>query len=269
MRILITNDDGIFAPGLTVLHAALLPLGHELIVVAPESEQSAASHSITIADPLRARPYQGENGFRGTAVRGTPADCVKLALSVLLDCPPDMVISGINLGPNTGVSVIYSGTVAAAAEGTLAGIPSLAVSINAFETPCWDGVGVIIRQLVAFIQSNGLPPGILLNVNIPNLPTDAISGVAVTTTAPSRFIEIFHERSRPRGGAYYWLDGKLQITGNETGTDVEALALGYVTLAPLHFDPTAHSALDFFGALQSESQPGSSRFPNPTESTTP
>lgn len=251
MRILLTNDDGIFAPGLAALHAGLRDGGHELIVVAPESEQSAASHSITIADPLRTRPYRGDAGFEGTAVRGTPADCIKLALSVLLADPPDILISGINLGPNTGVSVIYSGTVAAAAEGTLNGIPSMAVSIDAFEGPRrWDAAAEIVRRLTDFVHANGMPAGILLNVNIPDLPPGEIRGFAVTATAPSRFIEIFHERKRPRGGAYYWLDGELRITGNENGTDVDALARGYVTLAPLHFDLTAHAAMEFFTPLE-------------------
>lgn len=252
MRILISNDDGIFAPGLAVLHEALKPLGHEVIIVAPESEQSAASHSITIADPLRVRSYRGENGFVGSAVSGTPADCVKLALSVLLESPPDLVISGINLGPNTGISVIYSGTVAAAAEGTLNRIPSMAVSINAYDQPCWGGVGTVVRKLVAFVEANGLPEGVLLNVNVPNLPPEQIRGYVVTPTAPSRFIEIFHERKRPRGGSYYWLDGELQITGGHTGTDVDALARGYVALAPLHFDITAHAAMDFLKQLQTD-----------------
>ncbi len=255
MRILLTNDDGIFAPGLAILHGALQPLGHELHVVAPESEQSAASHSITIADPLRVRPYRSENGFSGSAVRGTPADCVKLALSVLLDNPPDLVISGFNLGPNTGISVIYSGTVAAAAEGTLNRIPGLAISINAFESPCWEGATAVVRQLVDFVRRNGLPRGVLLNVNVPSLPPEKIRGMAVTTTAPSRFIEIFHERKRPRGGAYYWLDGELQITGNEIGTDVEALARDFVTLAPLQFDATAHASMEFFNELRKTALP--------------
>lgn len=255
MRILLTNDDGIYAPGLAALYASLQPLQHELTVVAPESEQSAASHSITIADPLRVRSYRGENGFSGLAVRGTPADCVKLALSVLLDHSPDLVISGINLGPNTGISVLYSGTVAAAAEGTLGGIPSIAVSLATFRDPCWETAGDVVRELTGFVQANGMPPGIMLNVNIPNVIRAAVRGFAVTATAPSRFIEIFHKRQRPRGGAYYWLDGELQVTGRETGTDVDALENGYVTLAPLHFDATAHAALDFFRPLQSAGSP--------------
>ncbi len=259
MRILLSNDDGAFAPGLQALYDALRPLGHELIVAAPESEQSAASHSITIAEPLRVRPYQGERGMTGYAVRGTPADCVKLALSVLLDQPPDLVVSGVNQGPNTGISVIYSGTVAAAAEGTLNRIPSVALSIDAFENPHWESCGTVARKVVEFVGGRGLPEGVLLNVNIPNLAPEKIRGFSVTTTALSRFIEIFHKRKRPRGGSYYWLDGELQITGKEQGTDVEALAQGYISLAPLHFDITAHAALDILRPLQDEDISGRNR----------
>lgn len=255
MRILLSNDDGVFAPGLQVLYDALRPLGHELIVVAPESEQSAASHAITISEPLRVRSYQGENGLTGHAVRGTPADCVKLALSVILGSPPDLVVSGINQGPNTGISVIYSGTVAAAAEGTLNRIPSMAISLDAFDKPCWESCGAIAAKLVGHIEKNGLPPGVLLNVNIPNLALDKIKGFAVTAAARSRFIELFHKRTRPRGGAYYWLDGELQITGTQTGTDVEALSRDYVSLSPLHFDITAFAAMETLRDLQIETIP--------------
>ncbi len=259
MRILLSNDDGIFAPGLQVLHDALQPLGHDLIVVAPESEQSAASHAITISEPLRVRPYQGNHGLSGYAVRGTPADCVKLALSVLLGKPPDLVISGVNQGPNTGISVIYSGTVAAAAEGTLNRIPSMAISLDAFDNPCWESCGAITRKLVDYIEHQGLPHGVLLNVNIPNLAPEKINGFAVTTAARSRFIEIFHKRTRPRGGAYYWLDGELQITGKQAGTDVEALSRDYVSLSPLQFDITALAAMDSLRGFQDEVIPGPDR----------
>jgi 5'-nucleotidase len=215
----------------------------EITVVAPHAEQSAVGHAITVSDPIKIQTVRRENGFEGQAVVGTPADCVKMAVSVLLKKPPDLVISGINLGPNAGISVIYSGTVSAATEGTILGIPSLAVSLDAFKEPRWDTAGQIAHRLAQEIGARGLPAGVLLNVNVPNRPLNELKGFAVTRMGQSRFIEIFHQRVTPRGETYYWLDGELQKLGDITGTDFEALAQGYVSITPIGFDLTHHAFL--------------------------
>ncbi len=242
MRILISNDDGIYSPGILALYRALRGLG-ELIVVAPHAEQSAVGHAITISDPIKLTTVRREDGFEGQAVVGTPADCVKLAVSVLLDKPPDLVVSGINLGPNVGISLIYSGTVSAATEGTILGIPSLAVSIDAFKDPRWDTAGRVARRLAEEIIRRGLPPDVLLNVNVPNRPAAELQGFALTRMGRSRFAEIFHQRVTPRGETYYWLDGELQQLGDVNGTDFQALARGCVSVTPVGFDLTHHTFL--------------------------
>ncbi len=242
MRILISNDDGIYSAGIMALFQAVRDLG-EVIVVAPQAEQSAVGHAITVSDPIKTSVIRRENGFEGHAVVGTPADCVKLAARVLLDQPPDLVISGINLGPNAGISVIYSGTVSAATEGTILGIPSLAVSIDAFKDPLWDTAAQVARRLTREIIKRGLPPDTLLNVNVPNRPASELKGFAVTRMGRSRFAEIFHRRVTPRGDTYYWLDGELQQLGDVNGTDFQALEQGYVSLTPIGFDLTRHAFL--------------------------
>lgn len=242
MRILISNDDGIHAPGLMALYQAVRDLG-ELRVVAPHAEQSAVGHAITLSDPIKIKTIRGEGGFEGYAVVGTPADCVKLAVSVLLDRPPDLIISGINLGPNAGISVIYSGTVSAATEGTILGIPSMAVSLAGFTEPQWDTAGRVARRVAQEILKRGLPPDTLLNVNVPNRPVGQVQGFSVTRMGQSRFAEIFHRRITPRGDTYYWMDGELKTLGDVNGTDFQALDEGYVSLTPIGFDLTRYDFL--------------------------
>jgi len=242
MRILLSNDDGIYAEGIMALHRAVRDLG-EVVVVAPHAEQSAVGHAITISDPIKIKTIRRENGFEGYAVVGTPADCVKLAVSVLLDKPPDLVISGINLGPNAGISVIYSGTVSAATEGTILGIPSMAVSVDTLVDPLWETAERVARRLAQEILKRGLPPGTLLNVNVPNRPVSDLKGFAVTRMGRSRFVEVFHQRVTPRGDTYYWLDGELHQLGDIDGTDFQALDQGYVSLTPIGFDLTSHAFL--------------------------
>jgi 5'-nucleotidase len=237
MHILISNDDGIRAPGLAALHGALLGLG-KVTVVAPDAERSAMGHAITLSDPLRARRVQCEGGFSGYAVEGTPADSVKLAVCALLAEPVEMIVSGINLGPNAGISVIYSGTVSAATEGTILGIPSMAISLDAFTNPCWTTAARVARVLVRRLSERPLPRGVLLNVNVPNRPWECLEGFAVTRMAESRFVETFDRRADPRGDVYYWMDGYLQATGDVEETDLEALKKGFVSLTPIHFDLT-------------------------------
>lgn len=242
MHILISNDDGIYAPGLSALHNAIRDLG-QVDVVAPGGEQSAVGHGITLSDPIKTARVFRDGAFFGFAVGGTPADCVKLAVCALLDHRPDLVISGINLGPNAGISVIYSGTVSAATEGTILGIPSMAISLNTFKDPIWDTATRVARHLAETVHREGLPAHTLLNVNVPNLPIEQVKGYAVTRMGQSRFVETFDRRVDPRGNVYYWMDGSLEPCGDTEGTDLEALERGYVSLTPIWFDLTNQAAL--------------------------
>ena len=243
MRILVCNDDGIHAPGIATLAEALRPLG-EIRVVAPEAEQSAVGHAITIASPIRVKPVYRNGELFGHAVSGTPADCVKVAVNELLDGPPDLVVSGINLGPNAGISVLYSGTVSGATEGAILGVPSIAFSLATFHDPIWETAGRVARRIVERFPGAGLPRTCVLNVNIPNLPYSEILGVATAPIAPSRFVEEFDARTDPRGNAYYWMDGILTLTGDGQDNDVGRMREGYVTLTPLNFDLTHYPALE-------------------------
>lgn len=245
MRLLLSNDDGIYAPGLAALHDALRDLA-EVHVVAPESERSAVGHAITISNPLKTKKIYRDGEFFGHAVEGTPADCVKLALSALMPEPPDFVISGINLGPNAGISVLYSGTVSAATEGTILGIPSMAISLNTFTDPIWDTAKQTAREMVLRLQQDGLPQDTLLNVNVPNIPFDQVQGTRITKMGRSRYIETFERRTDPRGNVYFWMDGELALLEDPENTDLQALADGFVSLSPLGFDLTRHAALPHF-----------------------
>lgn len=245
MQLLICNDDGIHAPGIHALHAAIHDLG-EAHVIAPAAEQSAVGHAITISNPIKCRPVEKDGQFFGHAVGGTPADCVKLAVTALLKSPPDLVVSGINLGPNAGISVIYSGTVSAATEGTILGIPSMAVSLNTFTDPIWDTPARVARDLVQKALRRSLPPETLLNVNVPNVPFDQIKGYRVTVMGRSRYNEVFHRRADPRGNIYYWMDGEIEQLGEPGNSDLKALEAGFVSLTPIWFDLTHHAVMDEF-----------------------
>ncbi|MDD5676527.1 MAG: 5'/3'-nucleotidase SurE [Kiritimatiellae bacterium] len=240
-HILICNDDGIYAPGIMALFEAVRDIG-EVTVVAPDAEQSAVGHAITLSNPIKIKQVRRNAQFEGYAVVGTPADCIKLAVTVLLERPPDLIISGINLGPNVGISVIYSGTVSAATEGAILGIPSMAISLATFKDPIWETAAHVARRLTQEIITRGLPADTLLNVNVPNRTLKQVKGLAVTRMGRSRFAEIFHKRTNPRGDTYYWMDGELKITGDTGGTDIQALADGLVSLTPIWFDLT-HTAV--------------------------
>ena len=242
MRILIANDDGIHAPGILALYEAVKDLG-EVHVVAPGEESSAVGHAITLSNPIKTSRVLRNGEFFGYAVGGTPADCVKLAVCALMTEPPDLLISGINLGSNAGISVIYSGTVSAATEGTILDIPSIAISLHTYKDPIWDTPARIARQLAIKVGEEGLPPDTLLNVNVPNLPYEELKGYAVTRMGRSRFVETFDRRTDPRGNVYYWMDGYLEQLGDIRGTDVEALDQGFVSLTPIWFDLTHNESM--------------------------
>lgn len=249
MRILLSNDDGIYAPGIHALHDAVRDLG-AIHVVAPDGERSAISHGITLTQPLHTRSWPPGGPPFGTAVSGTPADCVKLAVSLLLDPKPDLILSGINLGPNAGISVLYSGTVSAATEGPIMGIPSIALSLDTFSDPNWDTAARVSRQLVEQVASGSLciAPGIFWNVNIPNLPYEQLAGMRVTRMGASRFVEKYEQRHDPWGNPYYWMTGELYETGDMAGTDLEALRQNCVSLSPIGLDHTEHAAIEALAA---------------------
>ena len=249
-RILLCNDDGIHAPGIAVLHEAVTGQG-DLTVVAPDVERSAAGHAITLSDPLKCSPVEKNGVLFGHSVSGTPADCIKLAVRALMeDAPPTLTLSGINLGSNTGISVLYSGTVSAATESAILGVPGIAFSLCSYVNPQWDMAGRIAAEITAQVLENPFPTGVLLNVNIPNLAYDDIKGIRVTRMGRSRFIEKFHRRLDPQGRTYFWLDGDLEV--QEEGDDIDELAVrdGYVSVTPIQFDMTAYDQLDCFRALE-------------------
>lgn len=240
--LLLTNDDGIGAPGLGALVEALSPLG-EIIVVAPASERSAVGHAITLSDPLRVDKYSCE-GFEGYAVNGTPADCVKIAYWALIKKKPDLLVSGINLGINTGINILYSGTVSAATEGTFLGIPSFAISLATFENPDFAFAASFAKKMTITLLERGLPRGIYLNVNVPALAAEEIKGVSITRQGLALFEEKFDKRTDPHGRVYYWLTG--QKVDKEKALDVDdgAVQAGRVSVTPVHYDLTSYDFLD-------------------------
>ncbi|MDX1545719.1 MAG: 5'/3'-nucleotidase SurE [Rhodothermales bacterium] len=246
--ILVSNDDGIDAPGIVALASVMSELG-EVHVVAPATEQSAVGHAITVRDPVRAHPWQFEvpgGHVRAHAVTGTPADCVKLAVNHLLPRRPDLVVSGINHGPNTAVNVIYSGTVSAATEATILGIDAVAFSLCAWQERDFEAAARIARRIAATVLANGIPPGVLLNVNIPHRAFEAIKGIEVTRQARSRWEESFVERTDPLDRPYYWLSGRFVNLDEGEHTDLQAVEDGFVSVTPIHYDLTAHDLLDDF-----------------------
>lgn len=243
MNILLTNDDGIYAPGLFALYQALKG-DYEIHIVAPESEMSAVGHAITLISPIRVKSVRRSGKFYGYAVNGTPADCVKIACQELLESPPDMVLSGINVGANVGVNILYSGTVSAATEGAFLGIPSAAISLNTLKHPEFAFAARFSRRIIHFIQENGLSDGVSLNVNIPALPPEEIKGVCLTRQGTSRFEERFEKRNDPRGNVYYWLTGEKFIENGKPDNDSVALKKKMITITPIHYDLTAEQELE-------------------------
>ena len=245
MKILITNDDGVRAPGLIALTRAVMDLG-EVVVVAPQSQQSAVSHSITLHKPLRCFseddfPVEGVRAFH---TNGTPTDAILLGIHVILREKPDVVLSGINAGPNLGADVTYSGTVAAAMEGVVALVPSIAVSMGSFDECRYSDCAEFIRGLTEIVGKGTFGKDTLLNVNYPNLPPEEIKGVAVTRLGIRWYDDVIHERVDPRGAKYYWISGKKILHGREPGTDSFALDSGYISITPLTLDMTRLDIMD-------------------------
>ncbi len=242
-RVLVTNDDGIYAKGIEVL-CGELQKDFDVTVVAPETEQSAVGHAITLMNPLRLKEVKRNGRFFGYAINGTPADCVKLAIQELVKPPPDLLISGINLGANVGINVIYSGTVSAATEGTMMGIPSVAVSIDTFEDADFRPAARIARQIARVVLKNGLPENTSLNINVPAVPFEEIKGFAITRQGTSRFHEKFDKRLDPRNNVYYWLCAAKWDRNTDLETDSGALARKFVSITPITHDLTNYKAME-------------------------
>lgn len=252
MHLLITNDDGILAPGLAAL-VRQMEETHRVSVVAPEYEQTAVGHAITLADPIRVHRVQRNGRFYGWAVSGTPADCVKIGLLELLDSPPDLVLSGINLGPNVGVNVLYSGTVSAATEAAILGLPGIAFSLDTYTDPDFDPPARLAAGLVDALAprlAGEWPAATCLNVNFPARPLAEIKGLSLTRQAVTRFEERFEKRIDPHGRAYYWQCGQEPKNRVEPGTDVWALARGLVSVSLLRPDLSAPPGPDWAPDLE-------------------
>jgi 5'-nucleotidase len=243
MTILLTNDDGIHAPGLWALYRALKS-DHNLVVVAPERERSAVGHGITLHKPLRAYKVTVNGGDEGWAVTGTPADCVKLSMVELLGRRPDLVISGINPGANVGVNLNYSGTVAAAKEAALYGVPALAVSVQSPENPFYDDAARFVAQLVPTLRAKGLPAGVFLNINLPNMPLDAVAGVKIARQGCDLYDEYFEKRRDPRNRVYYWQGCEAQPAYTQADADGAMLAEKYITVTPVRCDMTDYTMME-------------------------
>jgi len=250
MRILLTNDDGILAPGLVALYRELVTLG-QVSVAAPDTVQSASGHAITINTPLMVKKVHAHDAFHGWAVAGRPADCVKLAVGELLEHPPDLVVSGINDGANVGINVLYSGTVAAAAEGAILGFPSVAVSLEWGDEMNFDRAARIATRLIRSWLETGdrLPEGAgrLLNINVPSLTNGRPFGLRVASQAVDKADERYEHSQGPGGVSQYSLTGWHSGTG-QPDTDLRALCDGYVVVTPLHFDLTERRRLGTLSA---------------------
>ncbi|ROL61069.1 5'/3'-nucleotidase SurE [Bacteroidetes/Chlorobi group bacterium ChocPot_Mid] len=233
MEILVTNDDGIDSPGLHNLADALREIGN-IHVVAPAKQQSAVSHALTIEYPLRTSSYHLNGSRFGTAVYGTPSDCVKLAIANLLDKKPDLVVSGVNFGRNTSINIIYSGTVAAATEGMLVGIPSIAVSVNSHSRRTDTMLSAKYATLLAKeISHNPLFQGSLININVPDLPQEQIKGIKITRPSNAKWKDWYDKRQDPFERDYYWFSGEYIVNEEDLETDDYALLQGYVSVSPI------------------------------------
>jgi 5'-nucleotidase len=244
MRILLTNDDGIYAPGLRALRLELLKLG-EVTVVAPATEQSAAGHSVTLTNPLIVLEILDEDRkLFGYAVEGRPADCVKLALRELLPAPPDLLVSGLNAGSNAGINVLYSGTVAAAIEGAFFNCTSIACSLEYTKARPLDFPrgAALARQVIEQVLARRPAAGTLVNVNIPDLDRGPIRGIKVLPQNVAPYVETYDRRTDPRGRIYFWSNPGFSCPDPHPDTDVTAMAESYITVTPLQFNLT-HTGL--------------------------
>jgi 5'-nucleotidase len=251
MKLLISNDDGVYALGIRTLANTLAQAGHEVTVVCPDRERSATGHGLTLHDPIRAEVVAEifDPAIKAWACSGTPSDCVKLALWALLDGSPDFVLSGINHGSNLGTDVLYSGTVSAAMEGVIEGIPSMAFSLTSSAAKNFQPAADFACSLVRQFEKNPPPELTLLNVNVPAVEPSKIVGAIVTRQGVRRYTDVFEKRTDPRGKHYYWLAGELlediddPDVPTDVPTDVQAIRDNYITITPLHYNLTSPSGL--------------------------
>ena len=244
--ILVTNDDGATAPGIKALAEAMLPLG-DVVVVAPDKPQSGMGHAITINAPIFIHPVKEFGEIQAWACSGTPVDCVKLARDVVLHRRPDLCVSGINHGSNSSINVIYSGTMSAAMEAAIEGIPAIGFSLLDYSHHAdFTAAGHYATQIAREVLAQGMPKGVLLNVNIQALPLDKIQGVRLCRQADAKWVEEFVERADPRGRKYYWLTGRFENYDAGHDADETALKDGFVSVVPVEFDFTAYNAMKHF-----------------------
>lgn len=279
MKLLISNDDGVFAPGIRALADTLAQVGHQVTVVCPDRERSATGHGLTLHKPIRVEPITGlfHSDIEAWACSGTPSDCVKLALGALLDTPPDMVLSGINQGANLGTDVLYSGTVSAAMEGVIEGIPSIAFSLTSFKWRDFQPATTVAISLLESLMVAPLDHPMLLNVNVPAVPASEIQGMVLARQGIRRYVDLFEKRTDPRGKTYYWLAGEVleevedipegyealahrlqQLPGfadlGAVPSDVQAIRHPYVTITPLHYNLTSLLGLHHLQQRQAQGQ---------------
>ena len=247
MHILVTNDDGVNAPGLLALAQSMRDLA-DVTVMAPDHNWSASGHHKTLDHPLRVKDAVLADGTRAYACDGAPSDCVALALLGFIQAPIDLVVSGINQGPNLGHDLTYSGTVTAAMESVITGIKAVALSLDAprlIEGALdYSPAAAIAKTVAANVIEHGLPNGILLNVNIPYLPLEQIQGIQITRQGLRIYRDSLVRREDPRGRPYYWIGGEAPSGKPEPGADIGALHEGYVSVSPIQLDLTAHTLLE-------------------------
>lgn len=250
--ILVSNDDGITAPGIRALVEVMAKIG-EVVVVAPDSPQSGMGHAITINKPLRL----DKTDYFGDAIpayqcSGTPADCVKLAIDKILPRRPDLLVSGINHGSNSSINIIYSGTMSAAVEGSIDGIKAIGFSLLNYSFDAdFSASKIVVEQVATMVLEHGLPEGVLLNVNIPNLKPESLKGIKICRQARAKWVEEFDERTDPNQRKYYWLTGKFENLDHGEDTDEWALKHGFASVVPCQFDLTAHHAIGLLNSWES------------------
>ena len=242
--ILVTNDDGISAKGIYSLQKAVSSFG-DVVVVAPDSAMSGMGHAITISEPLRLKKGDFFGGVEAYSCSGTPVDCVKLGIYEVLHRKPDLIISGINHGANTATNVLYSGTMSAAVEGAMEGIPSVGFSLYDFDPNAdFDDAMEVVKTIVENVLKNGMPKGVCLNVNIPKVPKGELKGIQICRQAHAFWEDRFDKRMDPFNKPYYWLTGDFVDQESADDTDLYWIDKGFVSVVPTQFDMTAYSALD-------------------------
>ncbi len=246
MRILLTNDDGIHAPGIQAARRALSALG-EVFVVAPERQRSAAGHAITLHKPLRISPVTMADGTNGFSTSGTPTDCVSLGYEIVMESNCDLLVSGINAGPNLGWDLTYSGTVAAAIEGAVLGLPSIAISVASTHGPAesidFGPAAEFLARLAPTAVADRMPKATLINVNVPAVSASELLGVTVTHQGRREYVDRIVTREDPSGRPYYWLTGSIREEEPDPGSDVHAILCNRISVTPVHLDLTAHDLI--------------------------